>query len=434
MAEVVSIKDLKDHVDKEVKIQGWMFNKRGSGKIYFLQLRDGSGMTQGIVSASEVSAEVLENAEKLTMESSLKVTGSVSQHPKHDDVFEIQVSDIEIVQLVEGDYPISKKEHGTDFLLENRHLWIRSKKQWAALRVRDEVVWAIRSYMRENDFTLVDAPILTRTACEDSTELFHVDYFEEDAYLTQSGQLYVEACEYSLGKTYCFGPTFRAEKSKTRRHLTEFWMIEPEMPFMEFDELIEFQEDFMWFILQRVLKNCRKELEMLERDVEFLENIKRPFDRISYDEAIEILEKSGKSDLKWGEDFGADDETMLAEHFKGPVFVHRFPRAITSFFMEEDPENEKLTLNVDLIGPEGYGEIIGGGAQRIGDAKKLEKRIEDEGLNREEYAWYLDLLKYGGVPHCGFGMGLERCVAWLCGIKHVRETIPFPRMLNRITP
>ena len=434
MPNTVFIKDLKDHVDQEVQIQGWMFNKRGSGKIYFLQLRDGTGVVQGIVFVDDVDKETFQKAEELTMESSLKVTGKVSKHPKQENTYELQVKSIDIVQLVKEDYPIAKKEHGVDFLLENRHLWVRSKKQWATLRIRDEVVWAIRSYMRDNEFTLVDAPILTKTACEDSTELFHVDYFDEDAYLSQSGQLYTEACEYSLGNTYCFGPTFRAEKSKTRRHLTEFWMIEPEMPFMKFDELLDFEEDFFWHILQSVLKNCRNELKILERDIELLENIKRPFDRISYDEAVKILEKTGKSDIKWGEDFGGDDETILMEQFSGPVLVHRFPQKITSFFMEPDPDDERLTLNVDLLAPEGHGEIIGGGAQRIGDPEFLEKRIKEKNLKMEDYSWYLDLLKFGGVPHCGFGMGLERCVAWICGTHHVRETIPFPRTINRIYP
>ena len=431
---IINIQDAKNHVEKDVTIQGWMYNKRGSGKIYFLQLRDGTGMMQAVAFKGDTPDNVMQIADELLMESSVKVTGKITQHPKKDDVFEMQVKDIEVVQMAKGEYPISKKEHGVDFLLENRHLWVRSKKQWATLRIRDEVCWAIRKYMRKNGFALVDAPILTKTACEDSTELFHVDYFEDDAYLSQSGQLYTEACEYSLGKTYCFGPTFRAEKSKTRRHLTEFWMVEPEMPFMKFDELLDFEEDFLYYILQSVLKNKRKELEILERDIEFLENIKKPFDRISYTEAIEILEKTGKSDIKWGEDFGGDDETILAAQFKGPILVHRFPKKITSFFMEADPDDDKVTLNVDLIGPEGYGEIIGGGAQRIGDYDLLKKRMEEHNLNMDEYEWYLDLLKYGGVPHCGFGMGLERCVAWICGTKHVRETIPFPRMMSRLTP
>ena len=434
MPNKVLIKDLSDHVDKEVTIQGWMFNKRGGKGIHFLQLRDGTGYIQGIVFDKSEASDLFKTADSLTMESSLKVTGKVAAHPKKEDVFELQVTDIEIITLAADDYPIAKKEHGPDFLLENRHLWLRSKRQWATMRIRDEIVWAIREYMHKNDFTLVDAPILTKTACEGTTDLFHVDYFDTDAYLTQSGQLYTEAGEYALGRTYCFGPTFRAEKSKTRRHLTEFWMIEPEMPFMEFEELIEFEEDFLWYILQSVLKNRRKELEVLERDIAFLEGIKRPFSSISYDEAIEILQKSGKSDIKPGDDFGADDETLLAEHFKAPLFVHHFPTSLTSFFQAPDPNNPKLTLNVDLIAPEGYGELIGGGSQRSHDLELMEKRMKEKKIDKKEYEWYLDTLRYGGIPHCGFGMGLERCVAWLCGSQHVREAIPFPRTLNRITP
>lgn len=288
--------------------------------------------------------------------------------------------------------------------------------------------------MKDNGFVLVDAPILTKTACENTTELFRVDYFEGDAYLSQSGQLYTEACEYALGRTYCFGPTFRAEKSKTRRHLTEFWMIEPEIPFMEFEELIDFEEDFFWYILQSVLENRQEELKVLERDVEFLKNIKRPFDRLSYDEAIKTLREKCGSDVAWGDDLGADDETKLTKLFNGPLFVHRYPVGMTSFFMEPDPNNDKLTLNVDLLAPEGYGEVIGGGSQRSINLELLEKRIKDQEINRKEYEWYLDLVKFGGVPHCGFGMGVERCVAWLCGTEHVRETIPFPRTIYRIVP
>lgn len=428
------IKDLKNYVGEEVEIQGWMYNKRGSGKMYFLQLRDGTGFVQGVVVQSEVSSEVFEVAEALKMESSLKVKGKVSAHPKREGVFELQVTSLEAISIPDEDYPIAKKEHGIDFLLDNRHLWLRSKKQWATLRVRDEICWAIRKYMRDNGFVLVDAPILTQTACENTTELFHVDYFENDAYLSQSGQLYTEACEYALGRTYCFGPTFRAEKSKTRRHLTEFWMIEPEIPFMEFEEFIGFEEDFLWNILQSVLENCQQELAILERDVEFLKNIKRPFDRISYDEAVKLLQEKGDSDVKWGDDLGADDETFLTEQFSGPLFVHRYPSRMTSFFMEPDPGNDKLTLNVDLLAPEGYGELIGGGAQRSVNLELLEKRIKEQKIDRREYEWYLDLVKFGGVPHCGFGMGLERCVAWLCGSKHVREAIPFPRTIYRLTP
>ena len=434
MPDTVPIQDLSNHVDQEVKIQGWMYNKRGGKGIFFLQLRDGTDRVQGIVFDKSEETELYKIADSLTMESSLEVIGKVSAHPKHEGVYELQVSEIVIITLAQDDYPIAKKEHGTDFLLENRHLWLRSHKQWANMRIRDEIVWSIRTYMHDNQFTLVDAPILTKTACEGTTDLFHVEYFDTDAYLSQSGQLYTEAAEYALGKTYCFGPTFRAEKSKTRRHLTEFWMVEPEMPFMKFDKLMDFEEDFLWFILQNVLKNRRKELEATERDIEFLENIKRPFPRLSYHEAIKLLQESGKSDIKEGEDFGADDETYLANHFKSPIFVHRFPTSLTSFFQAPDPENPDLTLNVDLIAPEGYGELIGGGSERSHDLPLLEKRIKEKKIGREDYEWYLDTLRYGGIPHCGFGMGLERCVAWLSGAPHVRETIPFPRMINRICP
>ncbi|KKQ70858.1 MAG: asparaginyl-tRNA synthetase, asparaginyl-tRNA synthetase [Candidatus Peregrinibacteria bacterium GW2011_GWC2_39_14] len=430
----IFINQAADFVGQEITIRGWMFNKRSSGKIHFLELRDGTGEIQGIVFVNAVSPEVFEKAGKLTIESSAAFTGTISKHPKLENTFELQVKDIEIYCIAPDDYPIGKKEHGPDFLLENRHLWLRSKKQWANMRIRDEIIWAIREYMRKNEFTLVDAPILTKTACEGTTDLFHVDYFESDAYLSQSGQLYTEAAEYALGKTYCFGPTFRAEKSKTRRHLTEFWMIEPEVPFMKFDELMDFEEDFLWYVLQSVLKNRRKELEVTERDISFLENIKRPFPRITYHEAIKILQESGKSDIKDGDDFGADDETYIAEHFKAPVFIHRFPTSLTSFFQEPDPNNPNVTLNVDLIAPEGYGELIGGGSQRSYNLELLEKRIAEEKMERKDYAWYLDTMKYGGMPHCGFGMGLERCVAWLTGSQHVRETIPFPRTINRICP
>src|SRR6056297_2822566 len=430
--EQTYIKDLKNFLDQDVLIKGWVYNSRSSGKIFFLQVRDGSGFAQAVVDKNSVDESTWQTAEEMTQESSVEILATVSKHPKKEE-YELQVKELKFVKKAE-DYPIGKKEHGPDFLLENRHLWLRSPKQWAIMRVRDEIIWAIRKYMRDHDFTLVDAPILTKTACEGTTDLFHVDYFDQDAYLSQSGQLYTEACEYSLGKTYCFGPTFRAEKSKTRKHLTEFWMIEPEVPFMKFKDLMDFEEDFLWYILQSVLKNRRQELEMLDRDIEFLENIKRPFERISYNKAVKILQDSGQSDIKPGEDLGADDETLLTKKFNGPVFVHRFPTKLTNFFMEPDPENPELTLNVDLLSPEGYGELIGGGAERSADLDLIEKRIKEQKIDKKDYQLYLDLLKYGGVPHCGFGMGLERCVAWLCGIHHVRETIPFPRTINRITP
>ena len=428
------ISQIAEQVGKSVTLKGWVYNFRSSGGLYFLQIRDGSGFIQAVVEKKSVAESVWADCEKMTLETSVEVTGKVSAHPKQVGVFELQVEDIKVIQVAAEDYPISKKEHGPEFLLDNRHLCLRSPKQWAIMRVRDGVEWAIRKFMKDNGFVLVDAPILTKSACEGTTTLFKVDYYGGDAYLSQSGQLYTEACEYSLGRTYCFGPTFRAEKSKTRKHLTEFWMVEPEMPFMKFDELLDFEEEFLWYILQYVLKNCRVELDILERDVSFLENIKRPFDRLTYHEAIKILQESGESEIKDGDDLGAADETILTTKFKGPVLVHRFPTSLTNFFMEHDPKNSKVTLNVDMLAPEGYGEVIGGGAQRIGDPELLKSRMAAEGLKADDYGWYLDLLKYGGVPHCGFGLGLERCVAWLCGIKHIRETIPFPRMMNRLKP
>ena len=429
----VSIFDIKNYIGKKVTIRGWLRNVRSSGKIIFLEIRDGSGFIQAVVIKNNVPDVIFDRASQLTLESSLSISGKISKHPKKEE-YELQVEDIKIIHLNNEEYPIANKEHGVDFLLEHRHLWVRSKKQWAILRIRDEIIWSLRKYMRENGFTLVDAPILTKTACEGTTDLFHVDYFKKDAYLSQSGQLYTEACEYALGKTYCFGPTFRAEKSKTRRHLTEFWMIEPEVPFMEFKDLMDFEEDFLWNVIQDVLKNRKPELKILERDISFLENIKRPFDRITYHEAIKILQETGKSNIKFGDDLGADDETILTKKFKGPVFIHRFPTSLTSFFMEPDPKNLDLTLNVDLLAPEGYGELIGGGSQRSINLELIEKRMKEQKINRKDYEWYLDTMRYGGMPHCGFGMGLERCVAWLCGIKHIREAIPFPRTMNRITP
>ncbi|MBI5254369.1 asparagine--tRNA ligase [Candidatus Falkowbacteria bacterium] len=426
------IKDFGKKVGKQALIKGWVYNFRSSGKIVFLQVRDGSGFCQAIVDQKVVDAESWKIASNMTIESSVEIKGKVAKHPKKDE-YELQVGSIKFVQKAE-EYSIGKKEHGPDFLLKNRHLWLRSPKQWAILRIRDEIIWSLRKYMHDNNFVLVDAPILTRTACEGTTDLFHVDYFGDDAYLSQSGQLYTEACEYSLGKTYCFGPTFRAEKSKTRKHLTEFWMIEPEVPFMEFEDLMDFEEDFLWNVIQSVLKKKRPELKMLERDIQFLENIKRPFERITYHEAIKILQETGESTIKVGDDLGADDETILTKKFNGPVFVHRFPTSLTNFFMEPDPVNPKLTLNVDLLAPEGYGELIGGGAQRSVDLNLIEKRIKEQKIKKEDYQWYLDLIRFGGMPHCGFGMGLERCVAWLCGIQHVREAIPFPRTVNRIYP
>jgi asparaginyl-tRNA synthetase len=429
----VLIANLSEHVGEQVTVRGWMYNKRGSGKIYFLQLRDGSGMCQGVVSSGDVSDDVMERAGQLQMESSCKITGEVVQHPKKEDVFELHVSEVEIVQIPPDDYPISKKEHGPDFLLDQRHLWLRSKKQWAIQRVRDVIIMAIYDFYHEREFIKIDTPIFTPNACEGSTTLFEVPYFEDDTvFLSQSGQLYLEAAIMSVGRAFDFGPTFRAEKSKTRRHLTEFWMMDAEAAYMEHEESMELQEDMVVFIVARCLEQCGKELEVLERDIEPLKKIKTPFTRLTYSEAIEVLKEKG-SDIKFGEDLGNDDEGLLTEGSDVPVFIHKWPRAIKPFYMKTDPENPDLVLNNDLIGTEGSGELIGG-SQREDDYETIKAAIEEEGLSGPEYQWYLDLRKYGSVPHSGFGLGLERMVRFVCGVQHIRETIPFPRMTTRMRP
>ncbi|MFH1012318.1 MAG: asparagine--tRNA ligase [Candidatus Peregrinibacteria bacterium] len=429
----IFISDAKNHVGKEATIRGWMFNKRGSGKIYFLQLRDGTGFMQGVVAEGQTGAEVMKRAEALTMESSVKVTGIVTAHPKHEDIFELQVKAIEIVQLCQDEYPISKKEHGPEFLLDNRHLWLRSSKQWAIQRVRDVVIQAIYDFYHENGFIKIDTPILTPNACEGATTLFGVEYFDEGTvYLSQSGQLYLEAAIMSVGRAFDFGPTFRAEKSKTKRHLTEFWMMDAEAAFVEHDESMDIQEAMVKFIVKRALEQCQKELAILERNTEPLKKINAPFGRLTYDEAIKKLNKLG-SDIKYGEDLGNDDEGLLTQNSDVPVFIHKWPKKIKPFYMKTDSENPELALNDDLIGTEGSGELIGG-SQREDDYEKLKAAIEHEGLKGPEYQWYLDLRKYGSVPHSGFGLGLERTVGWICGVAHIRETIPFPRMINRMKP
>jgi len=406
-----------------------MYNKRGSGKIYFLQLRDGSGMTQGVVT----EPELLEKAERLTIESACKVTGKVSKHPKQEDVFELQVTDIEIVSIPPEDYPISKKEHGPDFLLDNRHLWLRSGKQWAIQRVRDCIITAVYDYFHENGFIKIDTPIFTPNACEGATTLFELEYFDEGkVFLSQSGQLYLEAAIMSVGRAFDFGPVFRAEKSKTRKHLAEFWMMDAEAAYVEHEESMRIQENMVVFIIQRCLERCKKELEVLERDTEPLKKIKTPFKRMTYSEAIPFLQSNG-SEIKFGDDLGAPDEELLTQDSEVPVFIHKWPKSIKPFYMKVDPENPELVLNNDLIGVEGAGEIIGG-SQREDDYETLKAAIEHEGLAGPEYQWYLDLRKFGGVPHSGFGLGLERMVRWVTGIEHIRETIPFPRMMTRCRP
>jgi asparaginyl-tRNA synthetase len=431
---VVEIRNVAQFAGQEVLIQGWLYNLRSSGKIVFPLIRDGSGIIQGVVLRSAVPPEVFEHARGLTQESSLRVTGKVREDERAPGGYELDVSGLEIVQYVppERPYPITPKEHGVEFLMDHRHLWLRSARQRAILGVRHEIIKGCRDYFDELGFTLVDMPIFTPAACEGTTTLFEVGYFEDKAYLTQSGQLYNEAAAAAVGKTYCFGPTFRAEKSKTRRHLTEFWMIEPEVAFAHLDDAMALGEGLVAFVVQRVLAKRRDELKTLERDVSKLEKTVLPFPRLSYDEAVKILQKKG-SEIQWGGDFGGTDETLLSEEFDRPVLVHRYPSQVKAFYMAPDPARPEVALCVDMLAPEGYGEIIGGG-ERIADEKLLLERIDREKLPHQAFEWYLDLRRYGSVPHSGFGMGIERVVAWICGLEHVRETIPFPRMLNRLTP
>ncbi|WP_195570877.1 asparagine--tRNA ligase [Paenibacillus sp. 1001270B_150601_E10] len=431
MATTCVIRDVNRHVDEEVRIGCWLHNKRSSGKIQFLQLRDGTGFIQGVVVKSEVSEEIWNNAKSLTQESSMYVTGIIREEPRSKSGFEMTVTNVEIIQITQ-DYPITPKEHGVDFLMDHRHLWLRAPKQRAILTIRGEIIRAVQNFFDENGFTLVDPPILTPTSAEGTTNLFHTKYFDEDAFLTQSGQLYMEAAAMALGKVYSFGPTFRAEKSKTRRHLIEFWMIEPEMAFVDHEESLRVQEQFVSHIVQSVVKNCRAELETLERDISKLEKIKAPFPRISYDDAIKFLKDNGH-EIEWGEDFGAPHETAIAESHETPVFITNYPAGIKAFYMKPDPNRPEVVLCADMIAPEGYGEIIGG-SQRIDDPELMEERFKEHNLSPETYKWYMDLRRYGTVPHSGFGLGLERTVAWICGVDHVRETIPFPRMLYRLYP
>ena len=433
----VYIDQLKNHIGGEVTLKGWLYNSRSSGKLVFLQLRDGTGIVQCVVFKGN-NEEVFEKAKSLGQESSIIVTGTVKEDSRSSIGVEIDVNDIEVLQNVH-EYPITPKEHGTEFLMDNRHLWIRSKKQNAVLKVRHTVIKAVRDYFDNNGFILADTPIFTPAACEGTTTLFEVDYFGDDkAYLTQSGQLYNEATAAAFGKSYAFGPTFRAEKSKTRRHLTEFWMVEPEVAYAHLDDMMDLGEGLILAIVQRVLTDRAQELETLERDITKLEAIAAPFPRIHYDKAVEILQEGhqkGELEQKfeWGGDFGAPDETYLSNQFGTPIFVHHFPAAIKGFYFEIDKERPELALGVDLLAPEGYGEIIGGG-ERAASLEYLEKQLEAHNLPKESFEWYLDLRRFGSVPHAGFGMGIERCTAWMCGIEHVRETIPFPRMLYRLKP
>ncbi|HSI68523.1 MAG TPA: asparagine--tRNA ligase [Planococcus sp. (in: firmicutes)] len=428
----ITIAEMAKYNGQTIKLGAWVANKRSSGKIAFLQLRDGSGFVQGVVVKAEVGEELFATAKSLTQETSLYVTGEVKADERSSFGFELAVTDIQVIHEAK-DFPITPKEHGTEFLMDNRHLWLRSRKQHAIMKVRNEIIRATYEFYNENGFVKVDPPILTGSAPEGTSELFATKYFDEDAYLSQSGQLYMEAAAMALGKVFSFGPTFRAEKSKTRRHLIEFWMIEPEMAFVEHEESLEVQEQYVAHLVQSVLKNCRLDLERLGRDTSKLEKIVAPFPRITYDEAIEWLNTNGFEDIKWGEDFGAPHETAIAESYDMPVFITNYPKAIKPFYMQPHPERDDVVLCADMIAPEGYGEIIGG-SERIYDYELMKKRIEEHGLDEKAYAWYLDLSKYGAVPHSGFGLGLERTVAWLSGAEHIRESIPFPRLLNRLYP
>jgi asparaginyl-tRNA synthetase len=425
------LSDISEVDGKEATFDGWVYNTRSIGKIWFLILRDGTAMTQCVVSSDKTSDNVFNLENTLTQESSITVTGIVKEEQRSIGGYEILVENIVVHQLAQ-DYPISLKEHGTSFLMDYRHLWIRSKRQHAILKIRHQVIKSCRDFLDNNGFTLVDTPIFTANACEGTSNLFNVDYFDRSAYLTQSGQLYSEASAASFGKVYCFGPAFRAEKSKTRRHLTEFWMVEPEMAYYDLDDNMDLAEQFVESIVQSCLNNCENELDTLERDTSFLEKVKAPFPRITYDEAAKILSNNG-ADFSYGNDFGGTDETIISEQYDRPIMVHRWPADVKAFYMKRDNKNEKLALGVDMLAPEGYGEIIGGG-QREDDLEILEKRIEEHGLDKKDFKWYLDLRKYGSVPHSGFGLGIERIVAWITGIKHIRETIPFPRTISRLEP
>ncbi|ENI8405004.1 asparagine--tRNA ligase [Listeria monocytogenes] len=428
----ITINQASEFVGKEVTIGAWLANKRSSGKIAFLQLRDGTGFMQGVVVKAEVGDDIFATAKALTQETSLFVTGTINEDTRSPFGYEMAVSGVEVISE-SHDYPITPKEHGTEFLMDHRHLWLRSNRQHAIMKIRNEIIRASYEFFNKEGFLKIDPPILTGSAPEGTTELFHTKYFEEDAFLSQSGQLYMEAAAMAFGKVFSFGPTFRAEKSKTRRHLIEFWMIEPEMAFYKLEDSLQVQEKYVAFLVKAVLDNCRLELDRLGRDVSHLEKMVAPFPRITYTEAIERLHELGFDDIVWGDDFGAPHETAIADSFEKPVFITHYPKAIKPFYMPEDPENDQVVLCADMIAPEGYGEIIGG-SERIHDLETLQARMEDFDLDQEAYSWYLDLARYGSVPHSGFGLGLERTVAWISGTEHVRETIPFPRLLNRLYP
>jgi asparaginyl-tRNA synthetase len=423
---------LSEHVGEEVELRGWLYNARSSGKLHFLEVRDGTGTVQCVVFKGDVAHEVFERAGHLSQETSLVVRGTVREHGKRKGEYELGVRELDVVAVPTAEYPISPKEHGVDFLMDHRHLWLRSRRQHAILRVRHAIVAAVRDYFDRHGFTLVDAPILTPNACEGTSTLFSTDYHGEPAYLTQSGQLYMEAAAAAVGKAYCFGPTFRAEKSKTRRHLAEFWMVEPEVAYLDLAGVVDLAEDFLCAVVARVLETRRAELAVLERDVAPLERVQKPFPRIRYADAIRTLQEAGTG-ATWGDDFGGDEETIVSSRYDRPVVITHYPVELKAFYFKRDPADPALALNMDVLAPEGYGEVIGGG-QREDDLAALETAIERHRLPRHAFEWYLDLRRYGTFPHAGFGLGIERTVAWICGLPHVRETIPFPRMLNRLAP
>ena len=429
--EKIYIADAGKHEGQEATVRGWLYNKRSSGKLWFLLVRDGTGVIQSVVSKADVPEDAWKACEDATQETSLSVTGKISPDKRAPGGVELQVKSVQLHQVAQ-DYPITPKDHGTPFLMDNRHLWLRSSRQAAILKVRHEIIRAVRDFFDSNGFTLVDAPIFTPAACEGTTTLFETQYFDEKAYLTQSGQLYMEAAAMALGKVYCFGPTFRAEKSKPRRHLTEFWMVEPEVAFADLDDDMRLAEDFLSAIVRRVLENKKEELKILERDTAPLEKITPPFPRISYDDAVKMLKDKGIA-FEYGTDLGGTDETVISEAFEKPVMVHRYPAEVKAFYMKQDPRDPSKALCMDVLAPEGIGEIIGGG-QREDDYDTLVAKIRKHNLPPEAFDWYLDLRKYGTVPHSGFGLGIERTVGWICGLPHVRETIPFPRMLYRLKP
>ncbi len=431
MTQTVSISEIAKYHNQEVTLQGWLYNKRSSGKLRFLLVRDGSATIQCVVFKNDVSEETFTDADNLTQESSLRVTGMVSEDKRSPLGYEIQVKEIEVLQIA-GEYPITKKEHGVDFLMDHRHLWLRSKLQHAIMLIRHEVIRAAREFFDNRGFILVDSPIFTPNAAEGTTTLFGTDYFGSKAYLTQSGQLYAEASAMAFGKVYCFGPTFRAEKSKTRRHLTEFWMIEPEVAYFDLNDDMQLAEEFVSHLVQSALKNRKMELEILERDTTMLEKVIPPFPRIHYKEAAELVKKENP-EFVVGDDFGGADETIISDKFDRPVIIHHYPAEVKAFYMKRDPEEPQYALAMDMIAPEGYGEIIGG-SQREDDYDTLLERIKEHNLPEDAFAWYLDLRKYGSVPHAGFGLGIERTVGWICGTKHVRETIPYPRLMQRLYP